>query len=276
VGVESQTGEGTTFWVAIPAAHSSAHSNDKLDETISTPNGLSVLVYLPDRNMRSALEHMLSPFGNKITFGTSLPDTARLAARGNFALVVCEASAADALIAAPRKHTPILALAGKEDRVPEGAESILRWPNSANALYSAIAFLTRTSETEKQEISSDPENEEGVIDTSAFADLEKSLGFKTLIDILQSYMTTAEQLTAALGNALDTEEWAETARVAQDIGGAAGGLGLTALTAAARQLAQSARDGADRDALAATAKDVLAQHEKTRDALRRLYPDLAA
>jgi HPt (histidine-containing phosphotransfer) domain-containing protein len=106
--------------------------------------------------------------------------------------------------------------------------------------------------------------------------LEKSLGFKTLIDILQSYMTTAEQLTAALGNALDTEEWAETARVAQDIGGAAGGLGLTALTAAARQLAQSARDGADRDALAATAKDVLAQHEKTRDALRRLYPDLAA
>jgi signal transduction histidine kinase/HPt (histidine-containing phosphotransfer) domain-containing protein len=276
VGVESQTGEGTTFWVTIPAAQSSANTNIEPDEKISAPNGLSVLVYLPDRNMRSALEHMLSPFGNQITFGTSLPDTARLAARGDFALVVCDADAADALIAAPRRHTPILALTGKEDRVPEGAESILRWPTSANALYSAIGFLTRTDEAEKQEISPDSDSEEGVIDTTTFADLEKSLGLKTLIDILQSYMTTAEQLTAALSTALDTEEWAETARVAQDIGGAAGGLGLTALTSAARQLAQSARDGADQDALATTAKDVLAQHERTRDALRRLYPDLAA
>ena len=276
VGVESQTGEGTTFWVAIPAVQSSANTNIEPGEKISAPNGLSVLVYLPDRNMRSALEHMLSPFGNQITFGTSLPDTARLAVRGDFALVVCDAGAADALIAAPRRHTPILALTGKEDRVPEGAESILRWPTSANALYSAIGFLTRTDEAEKQEISPDSESEEGVIDTTTFADLEKSLGLKTLIDILQSYMTTAEQLTAALSTALDTEEWAETARVAQDIGGAAGGLGLTALTAAARQLAQSARDGADQDALATTAKDVLAQHERTRDALRRLYPDLAA
>ncbi len=109
--------------------------------------------------------------------------------------------------------------------------------------------------------------------------MDRSLGecgFKTLIDILQSYMATAEQLTAALSKALDTEEWAETARVAQDIGGAAGSLGLMALTTAARQLAQNARDGADQDTLATTAQEVLAQHERTRAALHLLYPDLAA
>ncbi len=276
VGVESKTGEGTTFWVTVPAVQSSTNTNGEPDEKASAPNGLSILVYLPDRNMRSALKHMLSPFGNQITFGTSLPDTARLASRGDFALVVCDAGGADALIAAPRKHTPILALTGKQDTVPKGTESILRWPTSANALYSAIGFLTGTGEAEKQDTSPDSDDEEDIINTATFADLEKSLGLKTLIDILQSYMTTAEQLTAALSTALDTEEWAETARVAQDIGGAAGGLGLTALTSAARQLAQSARDGADQEALATTAKDVLDQHERTREALQRLYPDLAA
>jgi signal transduction histidine kinase/HPt (histidine-containing phosphotransfer) domain-containing protein len=276
VGVESRTGEGTTFWVAIPAAQSRDNSSIETDEKASAPNGLSILVYLPDRTMRSAVEHMLSPFGNQITFGTSLPDTTRLAARGDFAFVVCDAAAADALIAAPRKHTPILALTGKDDPVPEGAQSILRWPTSANALYSAIGFLTGVGEAEKQEISPDTESEDDILDTTTFADLEKSLGLKTLVDILQSYMTTAEQLTSALSDALDSEEWAETARVAQDIGGAAGSLGLTALTTAARLLARNARDGADQDALAETAKDVLAQHERTRDALRRLYPDLAA
>jgi HPt (histidine-containing phosphotransfer) domain-containing protein len=99
---------------------------------------------------------------------------------------------------------------------------------------------------------------------------------KTLVDILQSYMVTAEDLTKALSDAIDSQEWGETARIAQDITGAAGGLGLTALTLAARQLAQEARDGAERDTLSEAARDVLAQHGRTREALHRLYPDLAA
>jgi signal transduction histidine kinase/HPt (histidine-containing phosphotransfer) domain-containing protein len=276
VGVESKTAVGTTFWVAVPAVQASSRSSDDVGDAAAAPNGLSVLAYLPDRNMRTSLEHMLSPSGNRITFGTSLSDTTRLAARGDFALLICDAGSADTLIAAPRAHTPVLALARKEDRVPENAESVLRWPTSASALYSAIAFVTVNGEAEIRDASDESESEDTLIDTASFADLEKSLGLKTLIDILQSYMATAEQLTEALSAALDAEEWAETARVAQDIGGAAGGLGLTALTDAARQLAQNARDGADQEALASTAQAVLTQHEKTRDALRRLYPDLAA
>ncbi len=269
IGVESETGAGTTFWVKIPAATSSANSVDEAGEEISAPSGLSMLVHLPDRTMRSALEHLLSPFGNQISFATSLAETARLAARGEYSLVICDVDTAGALTSAPGKNTPILALARGEDQPPEGADSVLRWPNSANALYAAVGFLTQTEATT-------PESVEGVINSTTFAELEKSLGFKTLIDILQSYMATAEQLTAALSKALDTEEWAETARVAQDIGGAAGSLGLTALTTAARQLAQNARDGADQDTLATTAQEVLAQHERTRAALHLLYPDLAA
>ena len=51
---------------------------------------------------------------------------------------------------------------------------------------------------------------------------------------------------------------------------------MRSLAAAARQIAQKARDGADQGALPAKAKDVVAQHERARTILHQLYPDLAA
>ncbi len=62
---------------------------------------------------------------------------------------------------------------------------------------------------------------------------------KTLIEILQCYVVTAEQLTNALAEACAEEKWDEAARLAQDIVGAAGGLGLAAITQAARHFAQA-------------------------------------
>jgi regulator of protease activity HflC (stomatin/prohibitin superfamily) len=53
-------------------------------------------------------------------------------------------------------------------------------------------------------------------------------------------------------------------------------LGLTALTAAARLLAQGARDGANDQILSTATDDVLSEHRRVREALRRLYPDLSA
>jgi len=225
IGVESAPGKGTNFWVKIPAAASSRKTNDEADDKISAPSGLSILLHLPDRAMRSTLEHLLSPYGNQVSFATSLADTVRLASRGDFSVVICDVETAHALNTSASKNTPILALAGSQEHSSKCADSILRWPTSANALYTAVEFLTRTEGQTR-------ESEESVIDPTTFNELEKSLGLKTLIDILQSYMATAEQLTAALSKALDNEEWAETARVAQDIGGAAGGLGLIGCTPA--------------------------------------------
>ena len=66
------------------------------------------------------------------------------------------------------------------------------------------------------------------IDAVAFSTLEKSEGIKTLIEILQCYIVTAEELTNALAEASAEERWDEAARLAQDIVGAAGGFGLSA------------------------------------------------
>jgi HPt (histidine-containing phosphotransfer) domain-containing protein len=114
------------------------------------------------------------------------------------------------------------------------------------------------------------------IDATSFALLEKSLGLKTLIEILQSYIKTAEELCENLARASHNESWEEAGRIAQDIAGTAGGLGLSALTAAARGFAQKAREGDKGKALHDAAQIIVGEHERVRKALMNLYPDVAA
>ena len=108
-----------------------------------------------------------------------------------------------------------------------------------------------------------------------FSTLEKSVGVKTLVEILQCYIVTAEQLTNALAQACAEEKWDDAARLAQDIVGAAGGLGLAAITQAARDFTRIAREGDDRHELRNAAQIVVGQHIRARQALSRLYPEVA-
>jgi HPt (histidine-containing phosphotransfer) domain-containing protein len=149
---------------------------------------------------------------------------------------------------------------------------VLRWPVEADALYGTLnQFAARPD---------DDDHEHGLeataaIDALAFSSLEKSVGVKALVDILQCYIATAEQLTMALSDACAAEEWSEAARLAQDIVGAAGGLGLTAVTQAARAFAQKSREGESRHELRNAAQLVVGEHLRAKQALTHLYPDVA-
>jgi signal transduction histidine kinase/HPt (histidine-containing phosphotransfer) domain-containing protein len=274
IGVESEPGMGASFWIVIPALELPA-TNEKLDEEqVAAPSGLSLLIYLSDDPTRSSIERLLAPFGNAITLASTLAQAATISSRGCFAVVITSAASADALAATPGQRTPILALNSNEDRPPDGADAVLRWPANANALYSAISSITEEGAQAVDGLKDDAMD--AAIDAKAIAELEKSLGFKTLIDILQSYLHTGEELATSLSAASDKEDWGQAGRLAQDFAGAAGGLGLTALTATARLLAQGARDGANDQILSTATDDVLSEHRRVREALRRLYPDLSA
>ena len=274
IGVESEPGMGANFWIVMPALESPATSENRDEEQVTAPSGLSLLIYLPDDPTRSSIERQLTPFGNAITLATTLAQAATISSRGSFALIITSAASADALAATPGQHTPILALTANEERPPRGADAVLRLPATANALYSMISSITeeggKTVDGLKDEVM------DAAVDAKAISELEKSLGFKTLIDILQSYLHTGEELATSLSAAADKENWGQAGRLAQDFAGAAGGLGLTALTAAARLLAQGARDGANDQILSMATDDVLTEHRRVREALPRLYPDLSA
>jgi signal transduction histidine kinase/HPt (histidine-containing phosphotransfer) domain-containing protein len=274
IGVESEPGMGARFWIKVPALKALA-AEERLDEDDSTPpSGLALLTYLPDETMRSTVERLLAPFGNSVSHSDTLARAVTMSARGDYAIVVAAAANADAFAAAPGHKTPILALATAEERHPDGADAVLRWPAGPKALFAAIVSLTGEGAKYADGVKHD--HIEAAIDAKAISDLEKSLGFKTLLDILQSYMHTADELAAALSATSDKEDWSQAGRLAQDFAGAAGGLGLSALTTAARLLAQSARDGANDSALSSATEGVLSEHSRVREALCRLYPDLAA
>jgi signal transduction histidine kinase len=272
-GVESEPGMGASFWITVPATITPAM--ETTSEPVTPPMGLPLLAYAPEQTMRATLDQLLSPFGNTVHFADSLAQAVAMAARGDFAAVIAPAIHADAIAASPGQHIPILGLAASDERLPDGADNVLRWPATSDALYAAVHAVTRGSD--EIEIAQSTEgNIDSMIDAKAIAELEKSLGFKTLIDILHSYLATAENLATALTEASQHEDWPQAGRVAQDFMGAAGGLGLTAVAAAARTLALGARDGADVETLGSATESVLSEHSRVRDALRRLYPDLAA
>jgi len=276
-GFESAPGAGSTFWFTIPAASNTDARTGAVAaiDASPAPTGLSLLVFVHDNPAERHLADLLEPFGNTLQCAEGVADAVARAARGRFDLIIVAASDADTLAAAPGFKAPLLAVVKGGERTPACADALLRWPAPAREIYNAIhAVLDRGRKEASPE--PPPSGSAAAIDPSAFAELEKSFGAAKLVEILKSYIASAEALCRALDEASNDANWPEATRLAQDIAGSAGGLGLTAMTAAARGFAQAARDGAPPADLRSTAQLIVWEHERVRRSLINLYPDLAA
>ena len=275
IGFESIPGEGSQFWFTLPVSGQASFgkSGDAADEIQQiAPHGLALLIFAPAPNVAPQISNLLEPFGNRVVIAASAADAARYASQERFDAIIASAGDADLLAAAPGVKAPLIAVLLRGDRTPASTENVLRWPVTADELYHAIDAACIVPEDgaplEEGELPA-------AIDAMAFSTLEKSVGVKTLIEILQCYIVTAEELTNALAQACAEEKWDEAARLAQDIVGAAGGLGLGAVTQAARLFAQKSREGHNPHDLRNAAQMVVGEHVRARRALHNLYPDVA-
>jgi HPt (histidine-containing phosphotransfer) domain-containing protein len=235
------------------------------------PHGISLLIHAPAPNVAPQIANLLEPFGNRVVIASGAADAARHASQERFDVLIVSAGEADLLAAAPGVRAPIIAVLLRGDRAPASTDNVLRWPVTGDALYRAI----NTARILPEAGAAHDEGELPAIDAVAFSSLEKSVGIKTLIEILQCYIVTAEELTNALAAATAEDKWDEATRLAQDIVGAAGGLGLLAVTQAARLFTQKTREGQDAHELRNAAQAVVGEHVRARQALINLYPDVA-
>ncbi|HWY61685.1 MAG TPA: ATP-binding protein [Rhizomicrobium sp.] len=273
IGFESNAGEGAQFWFSLPVsgqASFGAAGGARAETPQVAPHGISVLVFAPAPHVAAQLANLLEPFGNRVVIAASAAEAARLASQGQFDVILASAAETDHLAAAPGVKAPLIAVLLSGDRTPALSDIVVRWPVSGDALYRAIDAACIVPEGQQQDGELPP-----AIDAVAFSSLEKSVGVTTLVEILQCYIVTAEELTNALAAASAEDKWDEAARIAQDIVGAAGGLGLAAVTQAARQFAQKTREGQNGHDLRNAAQMVVGEHIRARRALSNLYPNVA-
>jgi signal transduction histidine kinase len=276
IGFQSEPGQGSTFWFAMPAVGPAERSKPMTNDhdAVPPPAGLHLLVFVTDDTAHQQLAHALEPFGNKLVFAESAAEALALAGHYTFDAIIMAAHDTDTVAAAPSVKAPILALLAPGDRAPSCADELLHGAADTRQLYRALANICASKEAVSAALTSLETT--AAIDGTAFAALEKSVGSTTLIEILKSYIETTEQLCASLGAASDDANWPQAARLAQDIAGSASGLGLLAMTAAARTFAAAARDGASAHALRNDAQKIVCEHERVRRVLANLYPELAA
>jgi len=271
IGFDSKPGEGAQFFFTLPVsglAHSPAREAGESESRVVPPAGRSLLLYLPVTAIADATARLLEPFGNRVVQADTLAEAQELASRQHFDAIIAGAGDADMLSAAPGSATPLIAILLRGGRAPASTTNLLRWPVEPEQLYRVLEQICQAVKPGESEAIS-------AIDPAAFNTLEKSVGAKALVEILQCYNVTAEQLTNGLSQACADEQWDEAARLAQDIIGAAGGLGLSAVTQAARDFARKTREGEDRHQLRNAAQTIVGEHLRTRRALAHLYPDVA-
>ncbi|HEX4303018.1 MAG TPA: ATP-binding protein [Rhizomicrobium sp.] len=278
VGFDSVAGEGSSFWFTIPLSSDFAQADADMPapDTTVPPSKHVFLVFTREAAIDGQIARFLEPFGNTVTGAANLADAIALSARAPFDALIVSATDADNWAAAPGVTAPVLALLTRGERAPATASEVLRWPASAQELYSVLAVLQARSKPDDETESAGGTQVLAPIDADAFAALEKSLGLNSLLSILQSYIENAELLCSSLSEACAAERWDDASRLAQDIAGAAGGLGLIAVTAAARGFTQKTRQGESRHELRNAAQIVVGEQVRARQALGNLYPDLVA
>jgi signal transduction histidine kinase/HPt (histidine-containing phosphotransfer) domain-containing protein len=272
IGYESKPGEGARFFFTLPVSGTAAApaiTRGDAEGPRSAPANLTLLMFLRSPAVGDALADLLEPFGSRVVRAASMADAAERASKDHFDAIVAGAGDVDMLAAAPGVKAPLVAILLRGDRAPAATDTVVRWPVEADQFYQALDQVCAPARDQ------DHLQAAAAIDPVAFSTLEKTVGVPALVEILQCYIVTAEQLTDGLAQACAEEKWDDAARLAQDIVGAAGGLGLLAITQAARKFTAAARGGESRHKLRNAAQMVVGEHVRARQALAQLYPDIA-
>ncbi|MBV9550532.1 MAG: hypothetical protein JO256_12770 [Alphaproteobacteria bacterium] len=180
IGFESNLGEGAQFFFTLPVSGTAAaRSRSSCEAKQPPPSGLTLLVHANAPGVVGDVVRLLEPFGNRVSIAANLADAVARGGREHYDAIIATAADVDMLAAAPGGTAPLIAILLRGDRAPAATDSVLRWPLEADALYGILAQFSHRSD------GGDEPHTPIAIDAIAFTALEKSVGVKALVDILQ-------------------------------------------------------------------------------------------
>ncbi len=287
IGVESQAGAGSNFWFTVPVGIGEMENGGerrRLDDgapdalALAKVRGLRVLAADDNPLHRAALDRICATCGIEVELVTDGLEAVETAGRKTFDAVILDAHMP--LVGGVQAARMIRALHQRQANsailiaCPAGdhaeaeasgfADAILHKPYSVRAISSALAAAVSA------------EDSESGFDSNGVTELEQAVGRPVLVDILKSYLVNAGELMARIETAAPNGDVEALEQAARDLAGAASGLGLAALTTAARELSQAARRGDAGAELTAHATALASLTLATHRQLTQLYPDLAA
>jgi CheY-like chemotaxis protein len=283
IGLESEKGTGSMFWFTARTASTEAACDNAGPNPLQTSDSLAVQrvrglrVLAADDNPlhRQILARIFEDAAIAFEIVDNGLQAAEAAGKQAFDAILLDArmpmvdgiQAARMIRTLQQRHKgAAIFIACAEADVAESdagavCDGILRKPYTAHGVVAVLAGVAG-------------DGEDRSFDAAGVLELEKTVGRAALLDVLHSFLASAAEMTARIDAALPEQDSATVEQAARDLAGAASGLGLNALTAAARDLSQAARRAEGR--LGARASAVAALSTEAHQALAALYPDLAA
>ena len=289
IGVESEPGEGSLFWIRLPvglshevppqAPQSSAtHSEAKASERTTAVRPLDILLVEDNEINRTIACEFLAVDGHRVTQANDGLEGIALANGHRFDLILMDISMPeiDGIEAmqrirngdGPSKDTPVIALTAHaldDDLLrfkQAGMRDVISKPVSGATLREAVIRLASQDKPGHVTRAS-----EDLIDLEAIDELRQQIGPRKFRDIVHKFCTHMDEETPRIMTAdLSGEDRDRLARTAHKLSGSAGVLGASHLNLSLQRLEQTARAGETERHLAQV-QDVKIVWQRTRTLL---------
>lgn len=269
VGVESEPGEGSCFWLRLPlrsAVHpAEAAPPEPVKRQVATPSALDVLVVEDNETNRIVLEEMLHHLGHRVTLAVDGADGVAKARERTFDVILMDLSmplmdgwAATAVIrkGGASQHSPILAVTAhahpdRMDRFAEaGIDGWLTKPLSTRSLSEALAQgAVRPQSTLAEPMAHGASvAPDGLLDDDRLQDLRRIADGDGLRRLLDKFHADMEWTLTAFEAGAEAAPFADLAAVLHAGTGAAAVVGAGRLSQELARL-EAAAIAADRAAL---------------------------
>lgn len=251
IGVESEPGEGSCFWLRIPFRRGSTVEATPQQTTTTKPEiSLDILVVEDNPTNRIVLQEMLVHQGHRVTLAVDGFEGMQAARSHRFDLILMDISmpVMDGLEATEMiraqglsKASRIIAVTAHsmpEDRArfeAVGMDGLLIKPISGAALAETIAG---GSEIEMQ-----AKNEDPTLDRARIDELTDAMGKAGVQRMLSQFLADLPGLVSRLAQACGDEDFERVRQIAHDGVGASAMVGAVALGSQLRRVETACRDG---------------------------------